>query len=136
MSKKIREMIDKVESFKQFVNENINSQIYYHITPKVNVLSIKNNGIVRGHGDSGKGVYLSKTLKEALTWKNIFDIENEYNGRYINEWYVIEIINLDENKIDKGEEWTAEDEDDDFYYTEWVYRDYIPTKNIKSIYKI
>jgi hypothetical protein len=114
----------------------LNSQIYYHITPKVNVLSIKNNGIVRGHGDSGKGVYLSKTLKEALTWKNIFDIENEYNGRYINEWYVIEIINLDENKIDKGEEWTAEDEDDDFYYTEWVYRDYIPTKNIKSIYKI
>ncbi len=40
-----------------------------------------------------------------------------------------------ENKIDKGEEWTSED-DDDFYYTEWVYRDNIPTENIKSIYKI
>ena len=89
-----------------------------------------------GDGESGKGVYLSKTLKEALTWKNIFDIENEYNGKYINKWYVIEIINLDENKIDKGEEWCGEDEDDDFYYTEWVYRDDIPTKNIKSIYKI
>jgi hypothetical protein len=135
MSKEIREMIDKVKSFKQFVNENINSQIYYHITPKVNVLSIKNNGIVMGNGDSGKGVYLSKTLKEALTWKNIFDIENEYEGLKLKKWYVIEIINLDENKIDKGEEWSG-DEDDDFYYTEWVYRDNIPAKNIKSIYEV
>jgi hypothetical protein len=123
-------------TIRKYLFENNNSQIYYHITPLVNILKIKTNGIKMGDGNSGKGVYLSKTLKEALTWKNIFDIENEYNGRYINKWYVIEIINLDENKIDKGEEWTAEDEDDDFYYTEWVYRDYIPTKNIKSIYKI
>jgi len=123
-------------TIREYLNESKNNQIYYHVTPFVNILKIKTNGIKMGDGNSGKGVYLSKTLKEALTWKNIFDIENEYNGRYINKWYVIEIINLDENKIDKGEEWTAEDEDDDFYYTEWVYRDDIPTKNIKSIYKI
>jgi hypothetical protein len=123
-------------TIKEYLNENNNSQIYYHITPLVNVLSIKTNGIKMGDGESGKGVYLSKTLKEALTWKNIFDIENEYNGKNVNKWYVIEIINLDENKIDKGEQWGGEDEDDDFYYTEWVYRDDVPTKNIKSIYKI
>ena len=123
-------------NIREYLFENNNSQIYYHITPLVNVLSIKTNGIKMGDGELGIGVYLSKTLKEALTWKNIFDIENEYNGRYINKWYVVEIINIDENKIDKGEEWTGEDEDDDFYYTEWIYRDNIPTENIKSIYKI
>ena len=33
MSKEIREMIDKVKNFKQFVNENINSdKKYYHST--------------------------------------------------------------------------------------------------------
>jgi hypothetical protein len=69
MSKKIREMIDKVESFKQFVNENINSQIYYHITPEVNVLSIKNNGIVMGNGDSGKGDVSGELLLKELETK-------------------------------------------------------------------
>jgi DNA-directed RNA polymerase subunit E'/Rpb7 len=121
-------------TIKEYLNENNSTQIYYHITPLVNVLKIKKEGIKMGDGNAGKGVYLSKTLKEALTWKNIFDTENEYEGRYINHWYVIEIINLDESKIDKGDEFDMGD--GDFYYTEWVYRDDIPKENIKAMYVI
>lgn len=121
-------------TIREYLNECNNSQIYYHVTPLVNVLKIKKEGIKMGDGDAGKGVYLSKTSKEALTWKNIFDTENEYAGKYINKWYVIELINLDENKIDKGDEFDMRD--GDFYYTEWVYRDDIPTKHIKSMYLI
>jgi hypothetical protein len=121
-------------TIREFLNENNLTQIYYHITPLVNVLKIKKDGIKMGDGDAGRGVYLSKTLKEALTWKNIFDTENEYEGRYINHWYVIEIINLDENKIDMGDKFDMGD--GDFYYTEWVYRDDIPKENIKTMYVI
>ena len=121
-------------TIREYINENNNSQIYYHITSEVNILSIKRNGIKIGDGEAGKGVYLSKTLKEALTWKGIFEIELEYTDRMVDNWYIIEIINLDNNKIDRGDQFDMGD--GEFYYTEWVYRDNIPTENIKSIYKV
>lgn len=117
----------------EYLNESNSGQIYYHITPKVNVLNIKKNGLNMGDGESGVGVYLSKSLKETLTWKSIFEIENESEDVYVEKWYIIEIVNLDENKIDKGDEFDMGD--GEFYYTEWIYRDNIPPKNIKSIYK-
>ena len=121
-------------TIREYLKENISTQTYYHITPEVNVRSIKTNGLKMGDGDSGEGVYLSKSLKEALTWKSIFEIENEYKDRFVENWYVIEVINLDENKIDKGESFDMGD--GEFYYTEWVYRDEIQKENIKSIYKV
>ena len=86
---------------REYLNESKNNQIYYHVTPLVNILSIKTNGIKMGDGDAGKGVYLSKTLTEALTWKNIFDIENEYKNKKVYTWYVVEIVNLDDKKLTK-----------------------------------
>ena len=48
MSKEIREMIDKVKSFKQFVNENtFNGKLLYHSTDITNAINILKSGEIK-----------------------------------------------------------------------------------------
>ena len=135
MSKEMREKIDRFKNWKQFLNENIYGDIWYHITPDVNLPSIRISGIkMSNDGTNGIGVYLSDSIKEALKWKDILEYENyeENNARGVKEWFIIEIHNLNKKKLDKEDVF----EDDELYFTEYVYRDNIGLDKIKSIKKI
>ena len=120
---------------REFLNENMNNTLYYHITPDVNLPSIKIYGIKKSEdGTNGIGVYLSNTIKEALKWKDVLEYENyeENDACGVKDWYIIEIHNLDETKLDKEDVF----EDDELYFTEYIYRDNISLDKIKSIKKI
>ena len=48
MSKEIREMIDKVKSFNQFINENkFNGKLLYHSTDETKAINIVKNGEIK-----------------------------------------------------------------------------------------
>ena len=132
MSEDIRRMIDKVKNFKQFnhLNENINDERYFHITPDVNIPSIKISGLKKGKGEGGSGVYLTKTIEDALKWKDILEYgeSEEYEIRGVQNWYIIEVHNLDISKMESGDTY----EDDESHFMEYIYKDNIPLKNIKS----
>jgi len=135
MSKEMREQIDRFKDF--ILKENINSSnnVFYHITPDVNLDNIRKRGLLKSEeGTSGEGVYLTDSLKEALIWKDILEYENyeENVARGVKDWFVIELFNLDKTKIYKGDIF----EDDELYFTEYVYRDDIGLDKIKSIRKI
>jgi len=77
MSKEMREQIDRFKDF--ILKENINpsNNVFYHITPDVNLDNIRKRGLLKSEeGTSGEGVYLTDTLKEALIWKDILEYEN------------------------------------------------------------
>ena len=67
MSKDIREMIDKVKNFKQFVNESANNNLYYHGSCK-DFVSFENTDInINNIGVNGelkiKGNFITKNRK-------------------------------------------------------------------------
>ena len=133
-----KEMREQINRFKDFIlKENINplNNLFYHITPDVNLNNIRKRGLLKSKkGTSGEGVYLTDTLKEALKWKDILEYENyeENEIRGVKNWYIIEVYNLDTKKLDKSDVY----EDDEIYFTEYVYRGNIPLEKIKSISKI
>jgi hypothetical protein len=92
MSKEIREMIDKVKSFKQFINENVedNSDILYHGTEyKFNVFNdnkpiffVDNVDVARTYGNF--------IIKAKLNMDN--PIELDFDGKstyhFFDKWYL------------------------------------------------
>ena len=100
---------------------------YYHITP--DAASISKEGIDPGDGTSGVGVYLTDSLHEALKWQVVLEYEKSFRNT---DWSIIEVTGLDEAKLDKEEIF----EDNELFFTEYVYRAHIGLNNIKSIIKI
>ena len=121
MSKEIREQINKVKNFGQFINENINEEKFaYHVTSRKNLTSIKSKGIEprvpTDYGDNGdaKAVYLFKTEDDTNTalsqWlgERIDDWEEENDTEYDEIVLKININGLEEYLIDTVEyEWTC-----------------------------
>jgi hypothetical protein len=121
MSKDIREMIDKVKNFKQFVNENVNeSKFAYHVTRRKNLPSINKKGleprVPKDYGTEGdiKGVYLFKTIEDTqnalYNWlgERIEEWEEENDKEYDEVVLKINIDGLEEHLIDSVEyEWTC-----------------------------
>ena len=84
MSEDIRKMIDNVKNFKQFINENVNYQKFYHHTNKNNVDSILKEGLLtnRTNGKTTKVEYVKGlyggTIPIFLTSnKNLFINKND-----------------------------------------------------------
>lgn len=87
MSKDMREMIDKVKNFKQFVNEsnNINDLILYHGTNNdFNAFDL--NFFNSGSGDGGwlgRGIYLTNDYEYAESYGDVLECKVSLNNPYI-----------------------------------------------------
>ena len=121
MSQDNRKMIDSVQGFKQFADENIDaSKFAFHVTRRKNLNSIKKKGLEPGipkdysvNGDV-KGVYLFKTIEDTenalCNWlgERIEEWEEENDKEYDEIVLKINIDGLEEHLIDSVEyEWTC-----------------------------
>lgn len=121
MSKEMREQIDRVKNWTQFVNEQVNEPKFaYHVTRRKNLTSIKKKGlesrIPKDYGTDGdvKGVYLFKTIEDTqnalYNWlgERIEEWEEENDKEYDEVVLKINISGLEEHLIDSVEyEWTC-----------------------------
>jgi hypothetical protein len=79
MSKEIREMIDKVKSFKQFVNENtFNGKLLYHSTDITNAINILKSGEIKTYEN-----ILKATNQDPSEW---YDDPNYGNFVYVSDF--------------------------------------------------
>ena len=79
MSKEIREMIDKVKSFKQFVNENANQ------TLKVDVLNpMELHHLVRDGHD-----FKDETIENRIEFFNLNNITDSTTSKFENSYYIV-----------------------------------------------
>ena len=74
MSKEIRQMIDEVKNFKQFINEKYKNVIYYHGTGEKHktIEALKNNTFIfhKSAGVEG-GIYLTPSKELAIKYSDI-----------------------------------------------------------------
>ena len=128
MSKEIREQIDRVKNWKQFLNENINSdKKYYHSTFGRNIDEILKNGLSNEVEslypiDSGY-VYMTNKL-ETAEWfaKNYIQQTGEED-----DIYVLEISGINDKLLRK-------DPFNDYpHINSYRYPSYIPTENLKIV---
>ena len=79
MSKEIREQIDRVKNWKQFLNENVKvlPQYFYHITSSEKFENIKNEGGLNPEhskqSKGEKGIYLTDDISVAENYANFYD---------------------------------------------------------------
>jgi hypothetical protein len=79
MSKEMREQIDRIKNWKQFLNENVNvlPQYLYHITSSENFEGIKNEGGLKPEyskqSKGEKGIYLTDDISVAKNYSNFYD---------------------------------------------------------------
>ena len=92
MSKEMREHINKIKNFGQFLNENNNSY-FYHITPTINIENIKKIGLK-------SPVYLTDSIEKSILWRNIKIDEMLENGEnIINDWVIITLTNINKDNL-------------------------------------
>lgn len=98
MSKEIRQMIDKVKNFKQFVNENYLQsdaigynigEYLYHITPKRNIAQIKKNGFIPKDGVAINNKPFKNRLYFATSLIAAYDLSVNFGSYKDNEEYAI-----------------------------------------------
>ncbi len=98
MNKEIRQMINRVKSFEQFVNENYLQsdargynigKYLYHITPKRNVAKIKKNGFIPKDGVAINNKPFKNRLYFATSLIAAYDLSVNFGSYKDNEEYVI-----------------------------------------------
>jgi len=98
MSNEIRQMIDKVKNFKQFVNENYLpsdaigyniGEYLYHITTKRNVAQIKKNGFIPKDGVAINNKPFKNRLYFATSLIAAYDLSVNCGSYKDNEEYAI-----------------------------------------------
>lgn len=128
MSKEMREQIDRVKNWKQFLNENTNSdKKYYHSTFGRNIDEILKNGLSNEVEsiypiDSGF-VYMTDKL-ETAEWfaKNYIQQTGEED-----DIYVLEISGINDKLLNK-------DPFNDYpHINSYRYPSYIPIENLKIV---
>ena len=128
MSKEMRKQIDRVKNWKQFVNENTNSdKKYYHSTFGRNIEDILKGGLSNDVEslypiDSGF-VYMTDKLKTAEWFaKNYIEQTGEED-----DIYVLEIFGIDNKYLKK-------DPFNDYpHINSYRYPSYIPPENLKIV---
>lgn len=78
---------------KRFNESLISNKFYYHVTPNINLGSIKAKGL-------NGPVYLTDNFDKAVLWRDIKMDEMLENGEeVIKDWIVLKLKNLDESKM-------------------------------------
>lgn len=134
MSNEIRQMIDKVKNFKQFVNENYLpsdaigysiGEYLYHITPKINVAQIKKNGFIPKDGIAINNKPFKNRLYFATSLIAAYDLSVNFGSYKDNEEYAI--FKVKSNCVSNGYE-------EDPLFVHGIYVDYpIPNTCIVSV---
>ncbi len=79
MSKEMREQINRVKNWKQFLNETVNQ------TPKVNVLNpMELNHLVRDGYD-----FKDKTIENRIEFFNLNNITDSTPSKFENSYYIV-----------------------------------------------
>ena len=87
MSKEMREQIDKIKNFGEFLNENDNSNIilYHGTNTNFNKFDIEKSGLIK-NSDWGKGIYFTTDYETAKSYgiDAVKSQNNDYNKTFIN----------------------------------------------------